>query len=639
MKNKKYLYVLTIAILFFSCEEYLDEQQQFEALDQNDVFSDIRLASDFLDGIYTRMVTEVSAIGSNPDILPAMVMSDEGYPGRMDSSVPTIYNSYKNSDYLGLMNRNPAINSFTTPQFVSRYTESWKGINTVNTFLANVDKINNGTEEEIDRLKGQAYLLRAYYYHLMTKRHGGLIYLKENLNLNESFDRERESYASNLADIIEDLDIAFDLLPVRWESENVGRPTKGFALALKSRVTLFAASPLVNTNNDQQAWVNAATAASDLINYANANGLYELADASNAINMDVDHNGADLFVSEAEELLPYRSIFNGPGRSKVFPNEVIFMESIERTAGGGNATNPLPRLYLTVGFDIAKGNSRPMNVGATANIVAKYETKNGLAIEDDPSYNPQEPFINRDPRFYNNILFHGVPWIHTTSGPKNPTNVADLARINENGVLGLDLHDPATPANRLWEVRNHTGYRIRKWVPNGYYLTGGSRGQLDFHVNTIVFRMAEVYLNYAEAANEAYGPSGTAPGSTLTALDAVNKIRNRVGMPNVNAMYAGSKELLRERIRNERAVELCFEGFRYDDMRRWKIAHLDENRKVKYLFMRWQGGESALYPTGFSYEDVEQIDLEKTFTDKNYWWPIPSSENIASPSFNQTEGW
>jgi starch-binding outer membrane protein, SusD/RagB family len=201
------------------------------------------------------------------------------------------------------------------------------------------------------------------------------------------------------------------------------------------------------------------------------------------------------------------------------------------------------------------------------------------------------------------------------------------------------LHDPNTPTNQLWRVMNLTGYRIRKWIPNGIYWQTGNRGNWDFYVNNILFRMAEIYLNYAEAANEAYGPNGNAPGVSLSALEAVNIVRNRVGMSNVNSRYTGTKESLRERIRNERAVELCYEGIRYDDLRRWKVAHLDEYTKVEFLEMRWQGGPSETYPSGFSYDVVEQSGLKKTFTEKNYWWPIPSAEIEAAPSFQQTPGW
>jgi hypothetical protein len=639
MKTIKYTIILILATQFFSCEDYLDKQQDFEALNQNDVFSDIRLARKFLDGAYTYLISEVSAKGSAPDILPGMTMSGEGYPGRMNNNVPQRYMSYATSDYLTLMNLNPGAGTNQTPNFVTRYFDSWRGISTVNSFLENIDKISNSTESDVSNMKGEALFLRAYFHHLVTKRHGGLIYLKQTVDFNNTEGAVRETYASNSADMIADLDEAISLLPISWSASNLGRPTRGAALALKSRVTLFAASPLVNTTNDQQAWVDAAKAASDLINFANNNGLYTLASAPNANNIDVAHNGADLFVPEPEKLQPYRSIFVGPGKSKTPPQEVIFMETNDFTAGGGSTLVPLPRTYLTTGFDIVKGNNGPMNVGALANFADKFETKTGLAIEDDASYNPQEPFINRDPRFYNAILFDGVPWTVTTANATNKSGAADLAIVNEAGKLGLDIADPNTPVNRQWQVKNRTGLRIRKWVPNGFYLTQGWKGKLDFYAHNSMFRMAEVYLNYAEAANEAYGPSGTIPGASLTALEAVNKIRNRVGMPNVNAAYSGSQDGLRERIRNERAIELCFEGFRYDDIRRWKTAHLEENLKVEFLEMRWQGGPSAIYPTGFSFENVEQNDLKKTFNEKNYWWPIPSSEIETAPTFRQTDGW
>ena len=641
MKTRIYTFALICIAFFTSCEDYLDKQQDFEGLDESDVFEDIRLAKNALDAAYSYLITDVSAPGQGGDWLPNMTMAGEGYPGRLWQTFPQTYPIYAQGDYVSLINQKPYNDNGTpvgsTPNFTFRYFDSWKGIRAINTFLANVDNINNGTEEEINGLIGQAYFLRAFFYHLLTKRHGGLIYLKENFQLDSALDHERESYQSNLTNMLEDLDQATSFLPVAWESEDVGRPTKGAAMALKSRLTLFAASPLVNESNDQQAWIDAATSASDLINYANDNGLYTLIDASAASTIDVDHNGDDLFLTETEELEPYRSIFIGPGIQKTIPSEVIFSEVNQKFFVFGAIVSPTPRHTLTAGWDHLRGNGSPMSIGALANFVDKFETKNGLAITDDPNYNPQEPFINRDPRFYNAILFDGVTDLIVDPNAWNLTGVVDLAQVNEEGNLGLNLHDPGGNPNLFWRVRNLTGLRIKKWLPNGARWSGA--GGRNHHVNNNIFRMSEVYLNYAEAANEAYGPTGAVPGSSLTALQAINMVRNRVGMPNVNAAYTSSKVLLRERIRNERAIELCFEGIRYDDMRRWKIAHLDENKKVEFLEMRWQGGESSLYPTGFSFENVEQSQLTKTFDEKHYWWPIPNSEIEAVPTFLQTEGW
>ncbi|QXP66358.1 RagB/SusD family nutrient uptake outer membrane protein [Polaribacter sp. AHE13PA] len=636
MRKIKYTFALIMTVFIISCEDYLDQSEEAEGLTENAIFNDIVLTRDFFDGAFTYYLSEVSVVNQSPDILPGMTMSGEGYPGRTASPVPETYQFYAQGDYLSLMNRTSG--SDTTPNFVSRYFFCFKGIRIVNTFLENADNIPNSTEEEINYLKGQAYFLRASFYHLLTKRHGGLIYLKETLSVSQPLTSKRESYESNLSDMLDDIELAIDLLPVSWSTESVGRPTRGVAMALKSRLTLFAASPLANETNDDQKWIDAATAASDLINFANANGLYTLANASAASTLDVDRDGADLLVAEPTALQPYRNIFVGSGIQKIIPSEVIFMEANQKFFTYGGILNPTPRLSLTVGFDIIKFNNNPMNIGALANFIEKFETKNGLAIEDDPSYNPQDPFINRDPRFYNNILFDGVPWTTTTAGPKNDTPFVDLAVINEEGNYGKDLDDPSRTTSPLI-VYNLTGLRIRKWIPNGAYWRTGNAGNFSYHVNNIIYRMPEVYLNYAEAVNEVYGPNGVAPGGTLTAVGAINLLRNRVGMPNVAAKYTGSKEDFRERIRNERAIELCFEGFRYDDLRRWKTAHLEENKKVEFLKMRWQGGKSATYPSGFSYENEEQTQLRKTFNDNNYWWPIPPSEIEAVPSFEQTEGW
>lgn len=640
MKIYKYTYILILTILFSSCEDYLDKSADFEGLEASTVFSDIVLTKQFLDGGYSKLLSEVSAVSNGSDYMPPMTMGGEGFPGRLNNEQPETYNNYAQGDYLSLMNQvHQTTNANRAPHFAVRYKLSWQGIRIVNTFLQEIDNVTNSNEEEINSLKGQAYFLRAHFYHLLTKRHGGLVYLKENIQLDESLDRVRESYDSNLVNMLEDLDLAIDLLPVSWASENVGRPTKGAAMALKSRLTLFAASPLTNPSEDQQKWIDAAAAASDLINYSNANGLYALVDASAAINIDVDNDGTDLLIPEPEELQPYRSIFVGPGISKAIPQEVIFSEVNQRFYTVNTITNPTPRIGLTCGFDIIKGNNTPVNIGALPAFVAKFETKNGLAIEDDPTYNDQNPFINRDPRFYNAILFDGVAWQHTTAGAINSTGFVDLAVRNEEGEYGKDLNDPSVASSLLWRVQNATGFRIRKWIPHGAYWRSGTNVESNFHVNNNLFRMSEVYLNFAEAANEAYGPTGAVPGASLTAVDAINIIRNRVGMPNVNAQYTGSKDDFRDRIHNERAIELCFEGFSYDDIRRWKTADKEENKKVEFLEMLWQGGKSAIYPTGFSFQNVEQPQLKKTFNSQHYWWPIPSSEIEAVPGFEQTPGW
>lgn len=627
MKKIYYIIGLYIIIGLYGCEDYLDRERQFEGLDQNDIFSEYQSTSDFLDGAYSYLITEISAVDGNADYLPGMTMSDEGYPGRTDRDVPEIYDLYAQGDYINLIEENAI-------HMPKAYTKAWQGIRIVNVLLEKVDGVPNVTDEEKNWLKGQAYFLRAYFYFVLTKRHGGMPYLKEPIDLNADLERVRDSYENNAADMLLDLNEAISFLPEKWDASNTGRPTKGAAMALKSRLLLYAASPLFNPSGNAKAWEDAASAASDMINHANSTGLYVLTDASEAITMDVDTGGADLLVPEAAALKKYRNIFHNDSASFIH-EEIIFDEPHPFGVKRRNSINPNPRTSLVGTFNIMKGNQRPMAIGALANFVNRFETKNGLPINDDPEFDPQNPFINRDPRFYNAILFDGVQWLYV-DGATNTTGYVDLAEVNDSLKLGEDLHSGIELA---WRVFNMTGYMIRKWLPHGMYWNSGQNGIWDFYVRSIHFRMAEMYLNFAEAANEAYGPTGAVPGTSLTAFEAINIVRNRVGMPDVDSRYTGDIATFRERIHDERAVELCFEGHRYDDIRRWRKAHLLEYRQVKYLKMRWQGAKSATFPTGFSFDDEVQDQLEITFNEKHYFWPVPAKDLNAVKEFKQTPGW
>jgi hypothetical protein len=141
-------------------------------------------------------------------------------------------------------------------------------------------------------------------------------------------------------------------------------------------------------------------------------------------------------------------------------------------------------------------------------------------------------------------------------------------------------------------------------------------------------RLAEVYLIYAEAVNEALGPNGTAGGLSLTAVDAVNEIRARAGMPEVAPQFSGDKFSFRDRIWNERSVELCFEGPRWSDIRRWYVAHLPEYKVLydlefdeKYTFFN------------------RVVRVTRIFEQKHYWLPFPREQTEIYEGFFQNPGW
>jgi hypothetical protein len=144
-------------------------------------------------------------------------------------------------------------------------------------------------------------------------------------------------------------------------------------------------------------------------------------------------------------------------------------------------------------------------------------------------------------------------------------------------------------------------------------------------------RLADVYLIYAEAVTVAYGPTGRAPGATLTAVDAINVIRNRAGMPSTSVALAAANgyDSFMDLVRNERNVELCFEGHYWFDIRRWYIAHLQENKEIVDL----------QFPQNWSTFTRVKI-LDRVFDDpKHYWMPLPRSQSQLFEGFYQNPGW
>jgi len=183
---------------------------------------------------------------------------------------------------------------------------------------------------------------------------------------------------------------------------------------------------------------------------------------------------------------------------------------------------------------------------------------------------------------------------------------------------------------------------IKYWAKGGATTVtfGGPR---EAELNIPFFRVAEAYLNYAEAAFEASGRSdinatvsGDGSAAAYTALSALNKIRNRVGMPDLNAMYQNASDFM-DRVRNERAIEFCFEGgHRWFDILRWHM--LDDVTKTYGIHIKWNG-DFDTYPTGYRFEKYEIEVLQKSFTERNYLYPLNPKEIYQYPEFKQNPGW
>ncbi|MDE6153097.1 MAG: RagB/SusD family nutrient uptake outer membrane protein, partial [Muribaculaceae bacterium] len=384
-------------------------------------------------------------------------------------------------------------------------------------------------------------------------------------------------------------------LPFRYsnETENWGRINGAAAYAMKSRAALYLASPLYNKDGDSQLWKDAAQAALDFINTnARQSNPYRL---HTTPDNDINENYYDCFIT-----------------NPVMNNEYILSRSVWTTLN-------IEIHMAPCGFAGAISSSGRIN--PTQNLVDSYETLDGLPIDKDPSYDEQNPYVNRDPRLEQTILHQGSIW-----GVGSEAREVDMnANADAEGGVGKDF----THANG----GTATGYYSKKYVNNIPWdntVTGARHA-------CPIFRYAEVLLNAAEALNES--------GQTGEAVKYVDQVRARVGMPS----YAGkSQDELRERIRNERRIELCFEDHRYYDSRRWKL--FDENvsaaaevslpryRQVFNLYaVQIRRGSSTFYNYGAPYGTVG-YSRQSFISPKSYFWPIPYNELIKT-GYEQTPGW
>lgn len=437
---------------------------------------------------------------------------------------------------------------------------SYKSIRECNYALGVLSKIEMSLTHK-KQLVAELKFVRAFRYQDLIRNYGGVVLMGDKVtsltdNLQDPALFKRATIKESIDYTVSQLNEAAADLPLDNSSSWIaGRATKGAALALKSRLLLYAASPLFNAGT----WEAAAAAAQAVIGlnkYGIYNGGYE-----------------NLFLNDQN-------------------NEIIFARLFTKNA---NHTH----------LEIANGPNGYGGWGGNLpmqNLVDDYEMINGKPISDPTSgYDINNPYKDRDPRFAATILYNGAAY--------RERNVETFI------PGGKDSKD----GNDNWNT-SKTGYYLKKFMNNSYPLQNpwGNAGFQPW----IYFRYAEILLNYAEAANEAYGPDIVAPGASMTARQAVNMVRARVGV-NMPALAAGlTQSQMRDAVRYERRVELAFEEHRYYDVRRWKIADVTENKPAGGIIVTKTG-------TGFTYTSKVALDGRK-FETKHYWLPIPRAEILAS---------
>ena len=430
--------------------------------------------------------------------------------------------------------------------------------------------------------RAEAQFLRAFYYFELVKRYGGVPIVNRKISIRTETDYlasiKRNSYEECVKHIVSLCDSSIKDLPLRLSdiaNADWGRPTVGAALALKARMLTYAASDLFNrpSNNNP------------LVGYTDNRRIerWRIAAAANKAVLDLMPVAPYSFQSTYPALFQLKTL-----RS----NEVIF----ERRYG---ASNTFETLNYPIGYQNGRSGTCP-----TQNLVDAYEMRTGVPFDWRNPVHAADPYANRDPRLLMNVIVNNSVW--------KGTNV--------------QLWEGGANAKPLFRA-SKTGYYLKKYVDETLNLATSQTSAKQW----IYFRLSEIYLNYAEAMNEAFGPN--VPDTLkLTALQAINAVRTRTGvaMPAVSATV--TKDDLKERIRNERRVELAFEDHRFWDVRRWMIGDNTLGATIRGVRVTREANGSFKYVP---------YDLEKRiFLEKMYLYPIPQPEIVkTNGNILQNPGW
>lgn len=477
-----------------------------------------------------------------------------------------------------------------------------------NTFIQKVEENKeNFSDAFYNKRMDEAKFLRAFFYAEYFVHMGGLPIIEVPLDRNTMTEDElyypRGTFEETFNFITSELGKIVDnkYLPVKYNGgdPNAGRATLGAALALKGWIELFAASPLFNSGNsylpDPDNFVHFASADASRWAKAAATNKKFITEMGNGAPYKLFSDRANLFRAANE-----------------YNSEVIFDRQFLDVPGMGSNYERRGGPTYVLGQYMTWGNYNP-----TQEIVDAFCMANGKEITDPTSgYDPQNPYVGREPRFYDAIVFDGA----TYKLDYMPTADVIYTRIDETYV-NPDKTNQIDLAGKT-DVGDSGYYQKKKLNPDKAPANDAS-GQ-----NYIFYRYAEVLLNFAEAQNEATGPNSDV-------YNAINEIRANAGLPELAAGL--SKDQMRDAIRRERRVELCFENKRLFDNKRWKIAEQVMGTQRHNMVIR------NSVPADNSGVWVYSIEVEKKWTAKfdlkQYMNPLPQDVIDQNPKIKQNPGY
>jgi hypothetical protein len=432
---------------------------------------------------------------------------------------------------------------------------------------------------QYENYQWEARWARAYFYFLLVRQYGDVPLKIKNMDASEANNLPRTSADEIFKYIDSECDAIKDKIIKDYNSlgnmalsvaEN-GRANNLAVLALRARAALYYASPLFNPGNDKERWHQAALRCKEAIDACKARSM--------SLNAD------------------YMSLFQSDNYKDT--KEIIFV----RRQNSMSDNNNFEKYNFPIGMENAGGGNCP-----TQNLVDAFEMTNGKAIDEaDSGYDPQNPYANRDKRLSWIVAVNGEQWPNANPNPLETYNGGANAA-------------PITYATT-------TGYYLKKYCNPSTVI--GATGANAFHHNYVLFRLAELYLNYAEAMLNYTGDGySTADGLNMSAADAINIVRTRAGQPNIATGLSASD--FKKKYENERFVELAFEGHRFFDVRRWKEAP-EYFKNIRKMTITKSGDDLTFTPGTL---ETRQWD------DKMYLFPIPQSEiQKSGGALTQNTGW
>lgn len=547
---KLYIKYLTIGLMattmLSSCTDILDKKPLTEVSD-NDLWSDPALLKAFVNSRYNQVGVNGAESMQSSIVDETELTWLRGCETHNFARLSPTDLGRMNGAWWGSDNRS--------------WSTKWTNISNCNIFFEHVDNVAFTDEAEKTKLVGQVRFIRAFEYWDLIARWGAMPIITKSFSINdrdEIVDQKRNTYKECIDFLVGELDQAAKELPANWSGDDYGRATSVAALALKSRILLYAASPLMNedvkipevgfTTPEPDRWQKAAKAATEALDAAQA-------------------AGNELYNLDGDPSKNYQMIFMDNTAAN---KETLFARMGTNSAGGESISN-CDQYNNPNGYGGWGGNC-PLQ-----ELVDAYEVvKDGVASKFDWN-NPEEkanPYANRDPRFYATILYDGAKWM--------TRNVETYFDVDSNGKITGGGKDTKF-GNDSWNASS-TGYNMKKFMDEGYALNSWNFCAR----NWIHLRMAELYLNKAEALYHTGDEEG--------AREALKPIRERAGMPAVTATGAD----LLEAIKNERRIEFAFEEHRYFDVRRWKEA-------PKYFGSTVHAITIKKYPDGKKTYEVDKL--------------------------------